>query len=141
MMRYSIQLGDRIFVKNYGFLSFAKIMNKNIDKNISKKVSGKYSQKVIDHTKQSAADAFKTASKGAVQKTAGATGDLVGNKIAEKITNVSRTSPQNNSETVTSEKKNIGLDREIPRERYISPEKIQKIIDDLRLIQLYNHGI
>ena len=109
MMRYSIQLGDRIFVKNYGFLSFAKIMNKNIDKNISKKVSGKYSQKVIDHTKQSAADAFKTASKGAVQKTAGATGDLVGNKIAEKITNVSRTSPQNNSETVTSEKKTLDL--------------------------------
>ena len=33
-----------------------------------------------------------------------------------------------------SEAENIGLDRELPKERYISPEKRQKIIDDLRLI-------
>ena len=32
-------------------------------------------------------------------KTAEATGDLIGNKIADKITRVSKTSPQNNSET------------------------------------------
>ena len=45
------------------------------------------------------------------------------------MTKVLKTSPQNSSET-----KNIGLDREIPKERYISPEKRQQIIDDLRLI-------
>ena len=28
MMRYSVQPGDRIFVKGYGFLSFAKNMGK-----------------------------------------------------------------------------------------------------------------
>ena len=36
MMRYSVQPRDRIFVKGYGFLSFAKNMSKNIAKNISK---------------------------------------------------------------------------------------------------------
>ena len=29
MMPYSVQLRDRIFVKGYGFLSFAKNMGKN----------------------------------------------------------------------------------------------------------------
>ena len=36
MMRYSLQPRDQIFVKGYGFLSFAKNMGKNIGKNISK---------------------------------------------------------------------------------------------------------
>ena len=43
--RYSVQDRDRIFVKGYGFLSFAKSMGKNIGKNISKNLGGKYSQK------------------------------------------------------------------------------------------------
>ena len=43
MMYYLIQPRDRIFVKGYGFLSFAKSMGKIISKNISKNLSGKYS--------------------------------------------------------------------------------------------------
>ena len=42
-MRYSFQPRDKIFVKGYGFLSFAKNVGKDIDKNISKNLSGKYS--------------------------------------------------------------------------------------------------
>ena len=52
-----------------------------------------------------------------------------GNKIVDKITKVEKNSQQNNSETVTDE-----YDKEIPTERYISPEERQKIINDLRLI-------
>ena len=85
--------------------------------------------KPLDHTKQSATDEIKTVSKRAIQKTAEGTGDLIGNKIAERITKVSKISPQNNSETVTNKH-----DKEIPEEGYISPEDIQKIIDDLGLI-------
>ena len=54
---------------------------------------------------------------------------MIGNKIAEKITKVSQNSQQNSSETVTNEH-----DKEIPKERYISPKERQKINDDLRLI-------
>ena len=36
MKRYLVQPRDHIFVKRYGFLSFAKNMGKNIGKNISK---------------------------------------------------------------------------------------------------------
>ena len=55
------------------------------------------------------------------------TGDLIGNKIVNKITKVSKSSPQNNFETV--EKK-----IETPKGRCMSLEKRQKIIYDLRLI-------
>ena len=43
-------------------------MGKNLSKNISKNLSRKYNQKLLDHAKQSAADAFKTASKRTITK-------------------------------------------------------------------------
>ena len=60
MSRYSVRPRDRIFVKGYGFSSFAKNMGRNIGKTIIKNLSSKYSQKRIDHAKQSASDALKT---------------------------------------------------------------------------------
>ena len=63
-------------------MSFAKNVGNNIFKIISKGLKDKYSQTVLDHTKQTATDVFKTASKRAIQKTTEATGDLIGNKIA-----------------------------------------------------------
>ena len=107
MTRYSVQPRDRIFVKSYGFLSFAKDMGKNIGKNISKNLSGKYSpsmlvtrQKLLDHAKKSAIDVLKTSSKRFIQKI-----------------------------TVRNEH-----DKEIPKEKCISPEERQKIIDNLRSV-------
>ena len=81
-MRYSIQPRDRIYVKGYGFLSFAKNMNKSL--------SNEYSQKLLGSAKKSTTDAIKTALKRTVQKTAEASGDLIGNKIANKIISVSK---------------------------------------------------
>ena len=63
MAQYSVESRDRIFIKGYEFLSFAKNMCKNIDKNISKFLSSKCSQNLLDHAKQSATDALKTVSK------------------------------------------------------------------------------
>ena len=51
MTCFKVQPRDRIFVKGYGFLSFAKNMGKNIDKNISKNLSSKYDQNLLDHAK------------------------------------------------------------------------------------------
>ena len=93
-------------------------MGKNIGKNISKNLSSKYSQKLFDHAKKSAPNALKTSSKSVIQKTAEATCDFLGNKIATRITKVSQNSQENNSETVTNDN-----DKEIPKERYISPKE------------------
>ena len=72
-------------------------------KNMSKNLSGKYSQKLHDYAKKSSTYALKITSKRVIQKTAEGTGDLVGNKIADKITKVSKNSQQNNSEIFTNE--------------------------------------
>ena len=52
-------------------------------------MSNKHSEKRLDSTKKSTTDAIKT-SKIAIQKTAEATDDLIGNKTAHKITSVSK---------------------------------------------------
>ena len=77
-MRCSIEPRNRIYVKGYRFMSFARSM------------SNKYGKKLVDTTKKSATDAIKTASKRTIQKTAEATGDLIGNKIADKKTSISK---------------------------------------------------
>ena len=59
-----------------------------------------------------------TASKIAIQKTAEATGDLIGNKIVDKITSVSK-KPSNNSNN------NEDVELTTHKERYISPEERQ----------------
>ena len=126
-MRHSIEPRDRIYVNQYEFLSFAK----NIGKNLSKK----YSQKILDSAKKSTTDAIKTASKWAIQKRAKETGDLIGNKIADKITNVSKTSSaEMRSGELHSKNDSANNESEAPQKRYVSPEKGQQIIDDLRLI-------
>ena len=50
-MRYSIEPRDRIYVKGYEFLSFAKSMGKNL--------SNKYGQKLLNNAKTSTTDAIK----------------------------------------------------------------------------------
>ena len=94
-MRYSIEPRDRIYVKGYGFLSFAK--------NMGKSLSNKYGQKLLDSAKKSTADAIKTASKRTIQKTAEATGDLIGNKNADKITSVSQSPTSSKNDNANSE--------------------------------------
>ena len=77
MTHYLVQPRDRIFVKDYGILSFAENIGQNIGKNISRNLSNKNSQKLPDHAKQSATDALKTASKRVIQKAAEAASNLI----------------------------------------------------------------
>ena len=61
---------------------------------MGKNLSNKYGQKFLDSAKKSTTDVIKTVSKRSIQKTAQATGDLIGNEIADKITSVSKKSPK-----------------------------------------------
>ena len=54
-------------------------------------------KKLLDSAKKSKADAIKTASKRAIQKAAEANDDLIGNKIADKITSFSKKSNNDNN--------------------------------------------
>ena len=121
-MRYSIELRGRIFVKGYGFSSFAK--------NMGKSLSNKYGQKLLDSAKKAATDAIKSASKRVIQKTAEATSDLIGNKIADQITSVSKKSTKELQNNETEDDAEKATHKKI----YISPEERQYIIDELRLV-------
>ena len=92
---------------------------------MGKNLSNKYGQKLLDSAKKSTTDAIKTASKRAIQKTAEATGDLIRNKIADKIISVSKRSSAENSK-----KSHIRC----TKKRFISPEDRQQIMDELRLV-------
>ena len=52
-------------------------------------MSKKYSKKRLDGAKKSTTNAIKTASKRAIEKTTKASGNLIGDKIADKMKNVS----------------------------------------------------
>ena len=73
-------------------MSFAKDMSSNISENKSQIL-------ILDHAKQYVTDVFKTFSKRVMQNTAEANDDLIGYKIADKITRSSNTSTQNNLKT------------------------------------------
>ena len=72
----------------------------------------------------------KTASKRAIQKTPEATGDLTGNKIADKITSVSKKS----TKQLPNDETEVDVDRVTPKKRCISPDERQQNIDELRLV-------
>ena len=105
-MRYSTEPRFRKYVKGYGFLSFAK------------NFGNKYGKKLMDTATKTGIDAAKTASKRVLQKTAEATRDLLGNKIADKITSIPTPKEKETSKT---------------EDIYIPLEKRQQIIDDWRL--------
>ena len=106
-MRYSTGTKSKKYLKGYGFLSFAR------------KFGDKYGKKLMDTATKTGIDAAKTASKRVVQKNAVATGDLIANKIADKITSLCKTKSKEKEDEI--------------QKIYIPPEKRQQIIDDLRL--------
>ena len=101
-MKYSLEPKYRKYVHGYGFLLFPKRLESKYDKktvdaatktgiNFVKKFGDKYGKKIIDDTaKKSGIDAAKIAPKRVVQKTAETTGDLIGNKIADKNTSLGK---------------------------------------------------
>ena len=77
-MRYSIEARLRKYVEGHSFLSFARYSVINMVK------------KLMDTATKTGIDAAKTPSKRVVQKTAKVTRDLIGNKIADKITSIDK---------------------------------------------------
>ena len=67
-MRYSLEPNYRKHVQGHGFLSFVR------------KFGEKYGKKLIDTATKTGLDTAKIASKKVVEKSAEATGDLIGGK-------------------------------------------------------------
>ena len=76
-MTYSPEWKYRKYTNGYGCFSFARKFDKNC-------------KQLMDTATKTGIDAAKTSSKRVVQKTAEATGHMIGNKTSDKITSVGK---------------------------------------------------
>ena len=129
-MRYSLEPRYRRYVQGQGFISFArnignkygkKLFNKSID--VAKKMSNKYGRKILDKSVDAGKDFAKLAGKKVLHKSAEATGEMIGNKIADRITKSSINKAQKEDDRIMEE----------TQELIIPPEKREQIIRDLKL--------
>ena len=86
----------------------------------ARKLGDEYGKKLMNTATKTGIDAAKTASKRVVKKIPEAAGDLIANKIADKITSLGKTKSKEKEKE--------------EKETYIPPEKRQQIIDDLRFL-------
>ena len=128
-MRYSLEPSYRRYVQGQGFMSFAKnignkygrkLFNKSIDVSKSIKKNGK---KILDNGLSAGKDFAKIAGEKVLTKSEESTGDLIGNKIADRITKSTRNKAQKEDDRIMEE----------TQELIIPPEKREQIITDLKL--------
>ena len=105
------------FAKNIGNKYGRKIFDKSIV------VSNKYGRKMLDKSIDASKDFAKIAGKKVLHKSAEATGEMIGNKVADRITKSSRNKAQKEDDRIIEETKEI----------LIPPEKREQIIRDLKL--------
>ena len=149
-MRHPLEPKYRKYIKGYGFLSFArnfgdkygkKLMNTAVKTGTN--FNSKYSKKLTDTAVETSKDFAKIAGEKIIHKSAEATGDLVGNKIADKITSMGCSKELRSKELGPAvglavkprskkEKDETNLIEET-QEIYFPPEKRKQIIKDLKL--------
>ena len=129
-MRYSLEPSYRRYVQGQRFMFFAKnignkygrkLFGKSID--VGKSMKKKYGKKILDSSLRAGKDFAKIAGKKILTKSAEATGDLIGNKIADRITKSSRNKDQKEDDRIMEE----------TQELIIPTEKREQIIRDLKL--------
>ena len=129
-MRYSLEPSYRRYVQGQGFMPFAKnignkygrkILDKSVD--VGKSMKKKYGKKILDNSLSAGKDFAKIAGKKVLTKSAEATGDMIGNKIADRITKSTRNKEQKEDDRIMEE----------TQELIIPPEKREQIIKGLKL--------
>ena len=110
-MRYSLEPSYRKYVHGHGFMFFTK------------NIGNKYGRKLLNKSIDAGKDFAKIAGKKVLTKSAEATGEMIGNKIADRITRSSRNKAQKEDDRMMEE----------TQELIIPPEKREQIIRDLKL--------
>ena len=110
-MRYSLEPHYRRYIQGQGFMSFAR------------NIGNKYGKKILDNNLSAGKDFAKIAGKIVLTKSGEATGDLIGNKIADRITKSTKNKAQKEDDRIMEEIQEI----------IIPPEKREQIIKDLKL--------
>ena len=130
-MRYSLEPRYRRYVQGQGFMSFAKNIGKKYGRKIfdkiidvGKKYGNKCGNNLLDNSISAGKGFAKIAGKKVLTKSAEATGDMIGNKIADRITKSSRSKAQKEDDRIMEE----------TQELIIPSGKREQIIRDLKLL-------
>ena len=97
-------------------------MDKSLD--VGKSMKKKYGKKILDNSLSAGKDFAKIAGKKVLTKSAEATGNLIGNKIADRIIKSTRNKAQKEDNRIMEETQEI----------LIHPEKREQIIKDFKII-------
>ena len=125
-MRYSLEPNYGKYVQGQGFMSFAKNIGNKYGRKIFDKsidVSNKYGKKILYKSMDASKDFAKITGKKVLHKNAEASVEVIGNKVADRITKSSRNKAQKEDDRIMEETQEI----------YIPPEKRKQIIRDLKL--------
>ena len=95
---------------------------------MGKSLNSKYGQKLLDRAKKSTADAIEIPSKRVIQKTAEATSDLIGNKIADKIASVLKKSNNNNNNKKKKKNNDVELTAH-KKDKYLQKKENKLLIN------------
>ena len=129
-MRYSLEPSYTRYVQRRGLMSFAKnignkygkkLFDKSMD--VGKKYGKKYGNKLLDNSISAGKDFAKIAGEKVLTKSAEATGDMIDNKIADRIFKSSRNKAQKEDDRIIEETQGL----------IIPSEKREQIIRDLKL--------
>ena len=93
------------FARNIGNKYGKKIFGKSLD--VGKSMKKKYGKKILDNSLSTGKDFAKMAGKKVLTKSAEATGDLIGNKIADRITKSGRNKEQKEDDRIMEETQEI----------------------------------
>ena len=113
-MRYSLEPHYRRYVQGQGFISFArnignkygrKIFDKSLD--VGKSMKKEYGKKLLDNSLSAGKDFAKIVGKKVLIKSAEATGDWIGNKIADRITKSTRNKARKEDDRIMEETQEI----------------------------------
>ena len=111
-MRYSLEPHYRRYVQGQGFMSFARNIGNKYGKKIfevGKSIKNKYGKKIFDNSLSADKDFAKIAGKKVLTKSAEATSDLIGNKIADRITKSARNKEQKEDDRIMEETQEITI--------------------------------
>ena len=89
------------FARNIGNKYDKKLFNKSID--VRKNMSNKYGRKILDKSMDAIKTFAKIAGKNVLTKNAEATGEMIGNKIADRLTKSSRNKAQKEDDRIMEE--------------------------------------
>ena len=110
-----------LFLKNLGNKYGRKTFDESID--VGKSMKKKYGKKILDKSMDAGKDFAKIAGKKVLTKSADAAGEMIANKITDRITRSSRNKTQKEDDRIMEE----------TQELVIPPEKREQIIRDLKL--------